>query len=154
MPALQATTAATEQMTFATDIEARANASSYVPDLTFVPQELIAQCRSLIERYHNIHGYSRLPDLLWHADSREMIRSHKELKRIFKKASQARYMRQANNSLLLVASVVMAVEALVRNFAAWGTQFPAARLQAEKLLGAHPQSPRVWFMDKYTHAPA
>lgn len=137
---------------FATYAGGQANASGLMPDLAFAPQELTSRCRSLIERYHKIHGYSCLPDMLWRADSREIIRSHKELRKIFKKASMARGMRQANNSLLFVAAVIMAVEALARNFAAWGAQFPAARQQAEKLVGASPLSQRVWFMDAYLHA--
>jgi hypothetical protein len=133
----------------ANGIGGQSNASDSMPDLTFVPQELTVQCCSLIEKYHKIHGYSCLPDMLWYADSREIIRSHKELRKIFKQASMARGMRQANHSLLFVATVIMAVEGLVRNFAAWGAQFPAARQQAEKLLGASPASQRVWFMDTY-----
>lgn len=137
----------------ATGIGGQAVAGDSVPDLTFVPQELTVQCRSLIERYHKIHGYSCLPDMLWYADSREIIQGHKELRKIFKKASMARGMRQANDSLLFVATVIMAVEGLVRNFAAWGAQFPAARQQAGKLLAASPASQRVWFMDTYLHGP-
>lgn len=137
----------------ATDIGVQANANGSVRDLTFVPQELTVQCRLMIERYHRIHGYACLPDILWYADSREIIQSQKELRKIFKKASMARGMRQANNSLLFVASVIMAVEGLVRNFAAWGVQFPAARQQAGKLLGASPASQRVWFMDTYLYRP-
>jgi hypothetical protein len=137
---------------FATDTAGQANASGLMPEFAFVPQELTTHCRLLIEKYHKIHGYSHLPDMLWYADSRGFIQSHKELGKIFKKASMARGVRQANNSLLFVATIIMALEALVRDFAAWGARFPAARQQAEKLLGASPPSQRMWFMDTYLYA--
>jgi hypothetical protein len=137
---------------FATDIGGSENTSGPMPDFAFVPQQLTAQCRSLIESYHRTHGYSCLPDMLWHADSRGLIRSNKELGRIFKKASMARRVRLANSSLLFVATVVMALEALLRNFADWGSQFPEARRKAEMLLGASPPNQRVWFMDTYLSA--
>jgi hypothetical protein len=34
------------------------------PDFGFLPENLSAQCRSLIEGYHDLHGYSCLPDIL------------------------------------------------------------------------------------------
>ena len=36
-------------------------------DLNFLPADLTAQCRNLIESYHDIHGYACLPDMLWRA---------------------------------------------------------------------------------------
>jgi hypothetical protein len=138
---------------FATDTGGRAATDVSITDFTFVPQELIAKCRSLIEMYHKFHGYSCLPDMLWHADSRGFIQSNKELRRIFKQASMARAVRRTNNVLLFVATVIMALEALARNFAAWGTRFPEARQKAANLLGASAPRVRVWFMDAYLHTP-
>jgi len=36
-------------------------------DLGFLPNSLTQQCRSLIETYHELHGYACLPDTLWKA---------------------------------------------------------------------------------------
>lgn len=133
------------------DIGGGGDATDSSADFAFVPRELAAQCRSLIERYHRVHGCTCLPDMLWHADSRGLIQSHKELKGIFKKASMARGVKRANSSLLSIATVIVALEALVRNFAGWGAQFPDARQKAEKLLGEAAPGRRVWLMDAYLH---
>ncbi|MFZ3358797.1 MAG: hypothetical protein WCA56_13265 [Xanthobacteraceae bacterium] len=131
--------------------QSRADGSA--SDFAFVPQELTVQCRSLIERYHRIHGYACLFELLWRADTRAFIENHKALRRIFKKACMARYIQRANSSLLFVATAIMTLEALVRNFSAWGTRFPDTRQRAEELLSASPFSPRVWLMDTYICTP-
>ena len=36
------------------------------PTFQFVPRELAAKSRKLIESYHALHGFGCLPDLLWH----------------------------------------------------------------------------------------
>jgi hypothetical protein len=39
---------------------------------SFVPGELAAKCRSLIESFHGMYGYVGLPDMLWLSDARVM----------------------------------------------------------------------------------
>lgn len=126
----------------------QADTASIWTEFPFVPEELTTKCRSLIERHHGIHGYLCLPDMLWQSDSRRFVMNHRELRQIFKKASMARSLKRANCSLLCIATVTMALEILMRDFAAWGTQFPDARQNAEKLLGAS-LTRRAWFMDAY-----
>jgi hypothetical protein len=36
-------------------------------DLSFLPQNLTTQCRTLIVSYHELHGYACLPNILWKA---------------------------------------------------------------------------------------
>jgi hypothetical protein len=130
------------------DIKKHVNTASIWVEFLFVPKELATKCRLLIERYHEINGYLCLSDMLWHSDSRRVIMNHRELRRIFKRAAMARSAKRANYSLLCIATVTMALEILVRDFAAWGTQFPDARQKAEILLGAS-FTRRAWFMDMY-----
>jgi hypothetical protein len=120
-------------------------------DFRFIPRELASKSRRLIEGYHGIHGYGCLPDLLWHSDARDIIECNRELTRIFKSASKSRGAKRANESLLLIATVIFSVETLARDFAGWGKRFPAAKREAEKMLDDISLRPHVWFMDGYLY---
>lgn len=122
-------------------------------DFRFIPRELAAKSRRLIEGYHGIHGYGCLPDLLWHSDARDIIECNGELTKIFKGASKSRCAKRANDSLLLIATVIFSVETLARDFAGWGKRFPAAKREAEKMLDDVTLRPHVWFMDRYLYPP-
>jgi hypothetical protein len=122
-----------------------------IDDFRFVPRDLAGTCRKLIESSHAIHGCSQLADMLWNSDARDIIECHGGLSQIFKNAAKSRYAKPANESLLLIATVIVAVEVLVRDFAGWGKRFPGARREAEALLIDFPRRDRVWLMDKYLY---
>lgn len=115
----------------------------------FVPKELAAKCQKLVESYHELHGYSRLPDMLWNSDARDIIECNAELSRIFKGASRSRGARRANDAFVRIATQIVCVETLARDFAGWGKRFPAAKKEAETLLVDSAQRKRDWFMDRY-----
>jgi hypothetical protein len=121
------------------------------PDFRFIPRELAAKSRKMIESYHDIHGYGCLPDLLWHSDARDAIECNRQLTQIFKSASKSRCAKRANDSLLLIATVIFSVETLARDFAGWGKRFPAAKREAQKMLDDVGLRPHVWFMDGYLY---
>jgi hypothetical protein len=120
-------------------------------DFRFVPRELAAKARKLIESFHAINGYGCLPDLLWHSGARDLIECHRELGQIFKSASKSRCAKRANDSLLLIATVIFSIEMLARDFGGWGRRFPAAKREAERLLGGVSQPSHTWFMDMYLY---
>jgi hypothetical protein len=119
----------------------------------FVPIELAAKCGKLIESYHAMYGYVGLADMLWLSDARDVIEGHQDLTRIFKKASKSRGAKRANDSLLLIATTIVSIEVLARDFAGWGKRFPAATREAEKVLGGLPPRQRTWLMDLYLYPP-
>ena len=119
----------------------------------FVPNELTAKSRKLIESYHAMYGYAGLPDMLWLSDARDIIECHRDLTQIFKKASKSRGAKRANDSFLMIASAIVAVEVLARDFAGWGKRFPSAKREADKLFGDFSQHQRVWLMDLYLYPP-
>lgn len=121
------------------------------PDFRFIPRELAAKSRKMIESYHDIHGYGCLPDLLWHSDARDIIECNRQLTQIFKSASKSRCAKRANDSLLLIATVIFSVETLARDFAGWGKRFSAAKREAQKMLDDVGLRPHVWFMDGYLY---
>jgi hypothetical protein len=117
----------------------------------FIPKELAIKCRKLIESYHAMHGYGRLPDMLWNSDARDIIECHRNLMQVFKSASKSRGAKRANDSFLLIATAVVSLEVLARDFSGWGKRFPAARREAEGMFVDFPVRQRVWFMDKYLY---
>jgi len=119
----------------------------------FVPDDLAAKCRKLIESYHAIYGYGGLPDMLWLSDARDIIECHRDLTQIFKKASKSRGAKRANDLFVLIATAVVSLEVLARDFAGWGSRFPTAKREAERLFGDPPQRRRIWLMDLYLYPP-
>ncbi len=122
-----------------------------IANFRFLPSELAVKCRALIETFHEMLGYGRLPDMLWHSDARDIVECDRELAQLFKNASKSRCAKRANDSLLLIATVVLSLEALGRDFAGWGKRFPIAKREAERLLGGFPLKQRVWLLDMYLH---
>jgi hypothetical protein len=119
----------------------------------FVPRELATKCRRLIESYHAIYGYVGLPDMLWLSDARDIIERDRDLTRIFKRAARSRAAKRANDSFLHIATTIVSLEVLARDFSDWGKRFPAAKGEAEKILGRLPQLRRTWLMDLYLFPP-
>lgn len=115
----------------------------------FVPEELAARCRTLIKTYHAARGYSCLPDMLWHSEARAFIDDHEDLRRMFNSAAKTRCAKQTNNSLLFVATIIVALEVLARDISNWGARFPREREAAIKLLGVSPLHQRAWLVDRY-----
>jgi hypothetical protein len=120
----------------------------------FIPRELATKCRRLIESYHSIYGYVSLPDMLWLSDARDIIQYDRELSRIFKRAARSRTAKRANDSLRQIATTIVSIEVLARDFSDWGKRFPAAKNEAETILGGCPQVRRAWLMDLYLFPPA
>jgi len=118
-----------------------------------VPGELAIKCRKLIESYHAMYGYVGLPDMLWLSDARDIIECHPDLAQTFKRASKSRGAKTANESFLLIATIIVSIEVLAHDFASWGTRFPTAQREAEKLLGDFPLRQRNWLMDLYMYPP-
>lgn len=122
-----------------------------VSAFSFVPQELIAKCRRLIESYHATRGAAALADTLWQCEARDFINRNGELKQIFKNSARIRSAKRAGELLLYLATIIVSLEVLARDVAGWGAQFPEARQRAENALGASAFKSRTWLMDTYVY---
>jgi len=100
-----------------------------------------------------MYGFVGLPDMLWLSDARDVIECHDELKQLFKKASRSRGAKRANGSFLSIATTIVALEVLARDYASWGKCFPSAKAEAERLLSEVPLRPRTCLMDLYLYPP-
>jgi hypothetical protein len=120
-------------------------------DFRFLPKELNERSQQLIESYHSVHGYAKLADVLWHAEIREFIVFHDDLRPVFRKASIARSAKQANQGYVLVATILLSLELLANDFAGWGKRFPLAKFKADSILREHLPNARTRLMDFYLY---
>ena len=70
--------------------------------------------------------------MLWLSDARDIIEHDRELTRIFKRAARSRAAKRANDSLLQIATTIVSIEVLARDFSGWGKRFPAAKARGGK----------------------
>src|ERR1700730_1470275 len=82
------------------------------PDFSFLPNSLTAQCRSLIESYHELHGHACLPDILWKSRLGPFIEAHREFRHLLKKASTTRSAKKSNEGFVQIATTILALEIL------------------------------------------
>jgi hypothetical protein len=120
-------------------------------DLSALPPSLAAQCRGLIESYHEIHGYGCLPNMLWRAELEDFIKKHPCLRQILRKASTTRSAKIANKGFVEIATTILSLEILASDFASWSTMFPEAKSMANALLRM--RSARIFLMEHYLYPP-
>ena len=120
-------------------------------DLGALPPSLAAQCRGLIESYHEIHGYGCLPNMLWRAGLEGFIKKHPCLRQILRKASTTRSAKNANKGFVEIATAILSLEILASDFASWSTMFPEAKSMANALLRM--RRARMFLMEHYLYPP-
>lgn len=122
-------------------------------DLNFLPGNLTKQCRSLIESYHEVHGYACLPDILWKSRLGPFIEKHRELRQFLRKASTTRSAKKANDGFVRIATTILALEILASSFAGWGALYPEAADGARAILRSTARGVHMPLMEFYLYPP-
>jgi hypothetical protein len=122
-------------------------------DLGFLPVTLIKQCKSLIESYHDVHGYGCLPDLLWKARLGPFIEKHRELRLCLKKASTTRSAKKSHSGFVQIATTILSLEILASSFAGWRAIYPEAAETASSILKRNGRGQHMPLMDFYLYPP-
>ena len=122
-------------------------------DLHFLPHTLTAQCQSLIESYHELHGYTCLPNILWKARLGPFIETHREFRQILKKASTTRSAKKSNEGFVRIATTILSLEILASSFAGWSAIYPEAASTAQAILKRNGRSPHMPLMEFYLYPP-
>lgn len=122
-------------------------------DLNFLPADLTAQCRNLIESYHDIHGYACLPDMLWRARLGPFIERHHEFRQRLRKASTTRSAKKSNQGFVEIATAILSLEILASSFAGWTALYPEAGVRALAVLKRQPGGSQTPLMDFYLYPP-
>jgi hypothetical protein len=122
-------------------------------DLSFLPKHLARQCRSLIESYHDVHGYGCLPDILWKCRLGPMIERHQELGQYLRKASTTRSAKTSNQNFAEIATAILSLEVLASSFAGWSAIYPGAAETARAILAQNAHGSHMPLMDFYLYPP-
>jgi hypothetical protein len=122
-------------------------------DFSFLPKSLTVQCRSLIESYHELHGYTCLPDILWKARLGPFIETHREFRQLLRKASTTRSAKKSNEGFARIATTLLSLEILASSFAGWSAIYPEAGLMAHAILKRNGRTPHMPLMEFYLYPP-
>jgi len=122
-------------------------------DFSFLPNNLIAQCRSLIESYHELHGYACLPDILWKARLGPFIEAHREFRQLLRKASTTRSAKKSNEGFVRITTTILSLEILASSFAGWSAIHPEAGTRAHAILKRNAGTAHMPLMEFYLYPP-
>jgi hypothetical protein len=122
-------------------------------DFSFLPNSLTAQCQSLIESYHELHGYACLPDILWKARLGPFIETHREFRQLLRKASTTRSAKRSNEGFVRITTTLLSLEILASSFAGWSAIYPQAASRAQAILMRTARSPNTPLMEFYLYPP-
>jgi hypothetical protein len=122
-------------------------------DFSFLPKSLTLQCQSLIESYHELHGYACLPDILWKARLGPFIQAHREFRQLLKKASTTRSAKKSSEGFARIATTLLALEILASSFAGWSAIYPQAAARAQAILKRNARGPHMPLMEFYLYPP-
>ena len=122
-------------------------------DLSFLPKNLTRQCKSLIESYHDVHGFACLPDMLWKSRLGPFIEKHGELRQHLRKASTTRSAKKSNEGFVQIATTILSLEILASSFAGWSAIYPEPGATAQAILKRAGRGAHMPLMDFYLYPP-
>jgi len=122
-------------------------------DLGFLPKTLTMQCQSLIESYHELHGYACLPNILWRVRLGPFIEAHDEFRQLLKKASTTRSAKKSNEGFVRIATAILSLEILASSFAGWSAIYPEAASRAHAILRRNAAGAHMPLMEFYLYPP-
>jgi hypothetical protein len=122
-------------------------------DFGFLPKSLTLQCQSLIQSYHELHGYAWLPNILWKERLGPFIETHPELRQLLRKASTTRSAKKSNEGFVRIATTILSLEILASSFAGWSAIYPEAGSMAQVILKRNARSPHMPLMEFYLYPP-
>lgn len=122
-------------------------------DFNFLPSNLVTQCHSLIESYHEVHGFACLPDILWKSRLGPFIERHRELRQSLRKASTTRSAKKSRAGFVRIATTILSLEILASSFAGWGAIYPEAAELARDLLKRNGNGQHMPLMEFYLYPP-
>jgi hypothetical protein len=139
----------------------RANNNGHTPDMartddadfSFLPNNLTSQCQVLIESFHDLHGYSCLPDILWKAGLGPFIETHEQLRRLLRQASTSRSAKKSNAGFVKIATTILSLEILASRFAGWSNIYPLETAKSREILKAKARGPQNPLIEFYLYPP-
>jgi len=122
-------------------------------DFSFLPKNLVSQCQVLIESFHDLHGYSCLPDILWKARLGPFIEAHALLRQVLRKASMTRSAKKSSAGFVSIATTILSLEILASRFAGWSNIYPREATTSREILNAAARGPQNSLIEFYLYPP-
>lgn len=122
-------------------------------DFSFLPNSLISQCQVLIESFHDLHGYSCLPDILWKTGFGPFIEAHEPLRQLLRKASTTRSAKKSNAGFVRIATAILSLEILASRFAGWSNLYPREATRSRNILSATTRGLQNQLIEFYLYPP-
>ena len=122
-------------------------------DFGFLPKRLTSQCQVLIESFHELHGYSSLPDILWKAGLGPFIEGHEQLRQLLRKASTTRSAKKSNQGFVKIATTILSLETLTSRFAGWSTIYPQDASRSRAIQNANARGRHTPLIEFYLYPP-
>jgi hypothetical protein len=120
-------------------------------DFSFLPKALLEKSKPFVVHYHELNGFSSLPDILWHRETHKFIEADLTLKRLFKKSTSSRGAIKANEGFVVIATLILSTEILALGLAGWATRYPAACKKARGLLAEYVPGSRARLTERYLY---
>jgi len=95
-----------------------------------------------------LNGFSSLPDILWHPETRKFIEADPALKQEFKRATSSRRARKANEGFFLIAALILSGNTRHR-IGRLGEVLPGGKQKAQTLLAEYALSTRARLTERY-----
>jgi hypothetical protein len=122
-------------------------------DFGFLPKILVSQCQTLIESFHELHGFSRLPDILWRAGLGPFIEAHGPLQQLLRKASTTRSAKKSNEGFVKIATTILSLEILASRFAGWSTIYPREASKSRTIQKTNARARHTPLIEFYLYPP-
>jgi hypothetical protein len=126
-----------------------AQAQSGDIEFSFLPSPLLEKCKPFIVCYHELNGFSSLPDILWHPETRKFIEADLALRRQFKKATSSRCAKKAYEGFVSIAAAILCTELLAVGLAGWAKCHPAESKIARALFARYVPGSRARLTERY-----
>ena len=122
-------------------------------DFGFLPKSLTSQCQILIESFHELHGYSCLPDILWKTGLGPFIEAQGQLRQLLRKASTTRSAKKSNEGFVKIATTILSLEILASRFADWSTIYPREASRSRTIQEANARGHHTPLIEFYLYPP-
>jgi hypothetical protein len=118
-------------------------------DFAFLPKALLKKCKLFIIRYHELNGFSSLPDILSHPETSKLIESDFALNQLFKKSSSSFGTNSANEGFVRIATLILSTEILALGVSSWALRYPTEHKKARAVLAENTPGSRATLTARY-----
>jgi hypothetical protein len=118
-------------------------------DFAFLPKALLKKCKLFIIRYHELDGFSSLPDILSHPETSKLIESDFALNQLFKKSSSSFGTNSANEGFVRIATLILSTEILALGVSSWALRYPTEHKKARAVLAENTPGSRATLTARY-----